>query len=106
MAAPAKLTRRRENRLLELIATGVTLAEASRAIEVSRKTIYKHARADAVFAELLRDARESRASTMVETELPDWRAIARQLEAEHPERWSLPDDGATIVPPFDFDPLA
>ena len=88
MAAQAKLTRRRERRVLALIAGGATIAEASRAVEVSRQTLYRHARADATFSAQLDAARE-RLPAMVEP--LDWRAAAQYLEREHPERWRLPD---------------
>jgi transposase len=99
MPAHATLTRKRERRALALIGGGASVAEASRAIEVSRSTFYRRVRSDPLFAELLRAAREQRAPDPVPVEPPDWREIARQLEREHPEHWALPD-------PFDFDPLA
>ena len=94
MPAPAKFTPRRERRLLALIEGGATIAEASRAVEISRQALYDRTRADVFFAERLRAARESRAPALAgETELPDWREAAEQLEREYPERWALPDLG-------------
>jgi hypothetical protein len=60
MSAPAKFTPRRERRLLALIGAGASVAEAARAVEISRQVLYRHARADPAFAELLRAARERR----------------------------------------------
>jgi hypothetical protein len=37
MPAPAKFTQRRERRLLTLIESGATIAEAARAVEISRQ---------------------------------------------------------------------
>jgi hypothetical protein len=103
VAAHLKLTGRREQRLLALLSLGESLTAACRAIGVSTVTVNRHRRADPSFAELLRDARSRRASSTLEIELPDWRVVARQLEAEHPTRWALPG-GASDA--FDFDPLA
>jgi hypothetical protein len=104
--APAKFTRRRERRLLALIEAGATIAEASRAVEISRQALYDRTRADVFFAERLRDAREQRTSALVPIEPLDWRVVARQLEAEHPQRWSLrDDDDDDPFAAFEYDPL-
>jgi hypothetical protein len=65
---------------LALVAAGATIAEAGRAVRVSRSMIYRAARANPRFAERLAAARENRAPTL------NWREAARWLEAEHPER--------------------
>ena len=91
MPAPAKFTPRRERRPLPLIGAGASVAEAARAVEISRQVLYRHARADPVFAELLRAAREQRDPDPFAVEPPDWREIAAQLELEHPDRWALPE---------------
>jgi hypothetical protein len=98
-----KLKGKREQRLLALLAFGESLTAACRAVGVSTVTVNRHRRADPAFAELVRDARESRASGTLEIELPDWRVVAAQLEAEHPARWALPGGAGD---PLDFDPLA
>jgi hypothetical protein len=99
MPAPAKLTRRRANRLLELVESGVSVAEASRAVRLSRKTIYKHARADELFDVQLKAARAG--SRSIAPPVEDWRAAAARLEANDPLRWSLPGAAGDA---FDFDP--
>jgi hypothetical protein len=107
MPAPAKFTRRRERRLLTLIESGATVAEACRAVEVARNTIYKHARADVFFAERLRAAREQREPALDSIDALDWREAARRLEADDPLRWALPgDDGDPFDPLDDFDATA
>jgi hypothetical protein len=77
---------------LALVAAGATIAEAGRAVSVSRSMIYRAVRADSRFAVRLAAARENRAPTL------NWREAARWLEVESPERWALPempDDFAT-----------
>jgi hypothetical protein len=74
---------------LALVAAGATIAEAGRAVCVSRSMIYRSARASPRFAERLAAAREDRALTPVEA--LDWREAARWLEVESPERWALPE---------------
>jgi hypothetical protein len=100
MPAPPKLTGDRERRLLTLLTIGEPLEAACRAINVSSTSVRKRARRDPEFAERVAAARERRAPTLVQ---PDWREIAAQLEAEHPERWALPDDGGDPFDGFDFD---
>jgi hypothetical protein len=107
MPARVQLTRRRERRLLKLIECGATVAEACRAVEITRKTIYRHARADMIFAERLRAARERRQSPLsAESALAGWREIAARLEREYPERWASFDGSTASFDAFDFDPLA
>jgi hypothetical protein len=108
MPAPAKFTRRRERRLLTLIEGGATIAEACRAVEISRQALYDRARDDVLFGERLRDAREQRTPALDSIDALDWREAARRLEADDPLRWALKGSGE----PFDpldgesFDPLA
>ncbi len=87
MANRLKLTPRRQNRLVKLMAGGATLAEAARACRLSREAVYKHARTDSAFAARLAAAR---ARGPAPVPVADWRAIAEQLERAHPERWGLP----------------
>jgi hypothetical protein len=100
VAAHAKFYGKRQTRLLALLTMGESLAAAARAVNVSCNTVNRHRRADPVFAEAVRAAREQRVPELV-VEVPDWRVIAAQLEREHPERWALPGGD-----PFDFDPQA
>jgi Helix-turn-helix domain of resolvase len=89
MAAHLKLKGSRERRLLRLIENGEPVAAACRAVEVSRQTVYRHARTDPMFAERLAVAR-ARPAPVEE----DWRVIAERLEREYPRHWapvSLPD---------------
>jgi transposase len=88
MPAHAKLTARRERRLIELVESGARIAEASRAVEVSRMTVYRHTQTDPAFAARLRAARTG---TPAPVELVDWREIAEQLERENPLEWGPPD---------------
>ena len=84
VAARLRLTRRRERRLLTLIEAGATISEASRAVGISRMTVYRRTRADAAFANRLRLAR-----VLVRVPGPpvdDWRALALILESNFPER--------------------
>jgi hypothetical protein len=98
MPAPVKLTARRERRLLALIAAGATLAEASRATQISRQAVNRHARTDAIFADRLRRARDQvRPSRLDPASAHDWREIAAKLERQDPLRWALPDQS------FEFD---
>jgi hypothetical protein len=93
----AKFTSRREGRFLTLVEAGATVAEAARAVQLSRMTIHRHRRADTLFAHRLDLARIRPAGPPVE--LPDdWRDAAHMLEQISPERWAPPD--------FDFDPQA
>jgi transposase len=87
MPAHAKFTRRRERRLVELVVAGATIAEASRAVEVSRMTVYRHARADPALAARLCAARTGHPTSV---ELLDWREIAERLERTDPLRWGSP----------------
>jgi hypothetical protein len=84
--------------LLALIEAGATLAEAARAVDVSRMTIHRHRRADPAFAVLLGAARRPRGFDPGEP--LDWREAALVLESNAPERWALPGDP---FDPFDFD---
>ena len=85
----AKFTRRRERRFLALLDAGASVAEAARAVQLSRMTIYRHAQADPVFAHHLDVARLGLCPPV---ELPDdWREAAAFLESAFPERWALPD---------------
>ncbi len=76
MPAHAKFTRRRERRLLALIENGATISEASRALEVSRQTVYRRARADAFFAVELRAARTQTCAPVGEVAPLDWRVTS------------------------------
>jgi hypothetical protein len=89
MPAHTKFTRRRERRVLALIDAGATIAEASRAVSVSRQTVYRRARSDAAFAHRLDLARIRLAGAPAPSD--DWRASAAFLESAFPERWALPD---------------
>lgn len=73
---------------------GATIAEACRAVEISRPTVYRRVRGDAAFASPLDLARAHRSGPPV----GDWRAAAAILESNFPERWSLPGD---LGDPFD-----
>lgn len=88
VAAHPKLTYRRETRLLALLVFGEPLECACRAIGISSTAIRKRMARDVVFAERVRAAREHRAVPALATAY-DWRAVAAQLEAEHPDRWAL-----------------
>jgi hypothetical protein len=105
MAARPKLTASRETRLLALLAFGESFAASCRAINVSSTAVRKHAARHPLFAERLRDAREQRTSALDSIDALDWRSAARRLETEHPQRWSLRDDGGDPLVAFDFDPL-
>ena len=83
VAARVRFTRRRERRLLTLIEAGATISEASRAVQVSRTTIYRRAHEDAAFAHRLDLARV----LVTGPPLEDWTAAAAFLEHEHPKRW-------------------
>lgn len=83
MAAHPKLTYRRETRLLALLVFGEPLECACRAIGVSSTAVRKRMARDRAFAERVQVARSHR------REPDDWRELAAQLEAEHPERWAL-----------------
>jgi hypothetical protein len=102
--ALAKFTRRGERRLLALIGAGATLAEAARAVEISRQALYDRTRTDVLFAERVRVARERRQSTALPVDPAelDWRAAARQLEIDAPERWAV---AGGVGDPFDFAPF-
>jgi AcrR family transcriptional regulator len=82
--ARAKLTPRRRNRLVALMAGGASLAEAARACGVTRGAVYKHAEGDPMFAERLRVVRRPRPTPVVEE---SWEDIAERLAAQSPERW-------------------
>jgi hypothetical protein len=81
------ISRRRERRFLALIEAGATIAEACRAVEISRPTVYRRVRDDASFAYRLGLARARPPGPPVE----DWRAAAAILESNFPERWALPE---------------
>jgi hypothetical protein len=106
MPAPMKLRGKRERRLLALLAFGESLSAASRAIGVSTRTVKRHRRADPVFDEAVRAARENRVPAFVPIEPMDWREVARRLEASDPLRWALRGDPLDAFAAFDFDPLA
>jgi DNA-binding CsgD family transcriptional regulator len=103
VSAPLQLTPRRERRLLKLVQAGVTVAEASRAVAISRQTVWRHARADAVFAVQLQAARAGSRWSAGQP-LDDWREAALMLERTDPVRWALP--GGDDDPFRDFDPGA
>jgi hypothetical protein len=91
--AALKLTGRRERRLLDLVAAGATISEASRAVEVDRRTVHRHTRLDPAFALRLADARAyatlgtgTRGS--VSRVVDDWEASAQVLDADFPEHWA------------------
>lgn len=96
MPAPVKLTTRRERRLLTLIENGASVAEASRAIEVSRTSIYRRARADASFAMRLQLARGRGHRAAIAA--GDWSASTKMAETDSPEHWALPELGLPDVP--------
>jgi hypothetical protein len=86
----AKVARGRERRFLTLVDSGAPVAEASRAVAVSRQTVYCQARADVAFAHGLDLARVG--LTGLPVELPDERRdAAALLESAFPEPWALPD---------------
>jgi hypothetical protein len=87
-------SRRRERRFLALVEAGATVAEACRAVGVSRTTIYRRARDVSEFAHRLDLARAPVAGPPDGAlgDPLDWREIASRLEAESPERWALPGD--------------
>jgi hypothetical protein len=75
---------------LVLIEAGASVAEASRAVQLSHMTIYRHAQADPTVANRLDGARVRLPGHP--TEPPDdWREAAAFLESAFPERWALPD---------------
>src|SRR5262249_27157262 len=88
MPAHVKLRGRRERRLLALLSFGDAWPAACGAVDIAPQTVTRRRRADPIFAEAVRVARANRAGAIA-PELPDWRVIAAQLEAEYPERWSL-----------------
>jgi hypothetical protein len=103
MAAPPKLTARREKRLLRLLGCGESFEASCRAINVSSTAVRKRASRDPAFAERLRAARERNPTIRFGEDPLDWREGAAQLERSDPLRWSLPDGSGD---PFDFDPPA
>jgi hypothetical protein len=106
MAARPKLTASRETRLLALLTLGESFEASCRAINVSSTGVRAHAQRHPVFAERLQAAREHRVPDLATVELPDWRDVAAQLEADYPEHWTLPDGSKPSYDSFDFDPLA
>jgi hypothetical protein len=93
MAAPPKLTYRRETRLLALLTFGENLEASCRAIGISSTAVRKRAHRDPAFAGRLRAVREHSAARAEEvatlTPAPDWQALAAQQD--DPELWTLPD---------------
>jgi hypothetical protein len=92
-----KFTQRRERRFLALLDAGASVAEAARAVQLSRMTIYRHAQADPLFAHHLELARIRLPGPPVELD-DHWRETAAFLKQTAPERWALPT--------FDIDPPA
>ena len=76
MAARLKLTPRRQNRVVALMAPGASLAEAARACQLTRGALYKRAERDPNFAARLEAARARQAAPV---EAIDWRVIAHRL---------------------------
>jgi hypothetical protein len=100
VAAHAKITFRRETRLLAMLVLGERLEAAARAIDVSTTAIRKRASRDPVFAERLRMARADHPARskggvlpMPPPEVEHWTEIAARLERSHPEHWALPGPG-------------
>jgi hypothetical protein len=94
VAAPAKLTFRKETRLLTLLTLGESLEASCRAIDVSSTAIRKRMNRDPVFAHRVKVARENRPPEDPPEDPLDWRRVAEQLERENAELWG--------PPPFDF----
>lgn len=101
MPARAKLTRRRERRLIALLEAGESLAAACRAIDVSAEAVRRKAIRDPMFSARVAAARGGRAPTRRPL---DWLIARKQLEHQHPQRWarSDPDD---LPPDPDLDEI-
>jgi hypothetical protein len=90
VAAPVKLTFRKETRLLTLLTLGESLEASSRAINVSSTAIRKRMHRDAAFAHRVQAARENRPP-----EPPTLEELTEELGRENPGEWSFPN-------PFDL----
>lgn len=97
VSTPVKLTGRRESRFLALLQMGVTVAEACRAVGVSRQTVYRHAHENAGFGVRLASARiigrapvSAVGARISDPDGLNWQMAAAQLERDFPERWALP----------------
>ena len=87
MAAHAKLTAQRQDRLIAIVALGESLEAAARAVGVSTTAIRKLAARDAIFSARLQAAREhGRGDAAVD----EWQLAAEALERQYPARWALP----------------
>jgi hypothetical protein len=103
---PSALTRERADRLVALLSAGETVTSAAATLGVSRRTVERwRARAwsreprDAPFVVLERRLRDVLRARDVpdELELEDWSELARRLELDQPDRWSLIDDDVAEV---------
>jgi len=95
VARPTLLTPRVADDLVVLLAGGVSLSAAARAVGVSRRSVTRWAPLLRQRVEQMRAAGPRAVGALEEAQLPilllrspDWRASAWWLERTYPERWA------------------
>lgn len=97
---PSKMTPETEERILSLMARGMSQARATELLDVHETTLRRHCAKHPEFASRLRQARLNQESSLIErcaTGQKGWQGAAWLLSKQHPDRYGKKVDEAPPV---------